>query len=258
MQTTLARERIRPKAKARAPATATTPSYTPILLPPPRPWGFWRNPRRFLRARLRLMFGAPLSRRWSLDRGLPAHRYFVRLFLEEFRDDIAGRCLEFDGRDYLDHFGGKAVTRHDVLHLEEGNPRATIVADIAAPNSIPADSFDCIVCTHVLHMIPDVDAAIREMHRILKPGGVLLTAVPQASWCDEREGELWRFTRLGLHRLISRRFGDDAVATRAYGNSLVAAGEMRGLIADEFTWKELHTHDVNCAVEVCSRAVKAE
>jgi hypothetical protein len=37
---------------------------------------------------------------------------------------------------------------------------------------------------------------------------------------------------------------------------MVAAGEMRGLTADEFTWRELHEHDPRSAVEICSHAVK--
>lgn len=204
-----------------------------------------------------MLRGSPLSERWGLDRGLPAHRYYIKLFFREFSADMCGRCLEFDDRDYLDLFGGDAITRHDVLHLDDSNPRATVVADITRPNSIPDNFYDCIVCTHVLHMIPDFAAAIRGMHRILRPGGVLLCAVPHVSWCDEREGELWRFTRLGLERALGDVFNESNVEARAYGNSLVAAGEMRGLIADEFTWNELHSHDPRSAVEICARAVKA-
>jgi hypothetical protein len=229
---------------------------SPIDLPPPRPGEFWRHPRRFIRSRLRMLFGRSLSSRWGLDRGLPAHRYYISLFLNDCRDDIRGTCLEFDDRNYLDRFGGGKVERFDVLHLDESNPRATVVADITAPNDIPDDTYDCIICTHVLQMIPDMEAAVAGMHRILKPGGVLLCASPHVSWCDESEGELWRFTRLGMQTLLERTFGEGNVRARAFGNSMVAAGEMRGLIADEFTWRELHTHDKSSAVEVCARAVK--
>lgn len=228
----------------------------PIALPSPRGYEFWRHPRRFLTSRIRMMFGRPLSTRWGLDRGLPAHRHYIKMFFREYCGDIHGRCLEFDDRDYTELFGGDAVAKADILHIDDSNPRATVVADLTQPNDLPDDHYDCIICTHVLHMIPDVEAAVRGMHRILKPGGVLLCASPHVSWCDEREGELWRFTRLGMQTLLERTFGKGNVEARAYGNSLVAAGEMRGMIADEFTWKELHTHDPSSAVEVCARAVK--
>lgn len=241
-----------PAARTGVPVSADSP----LNLPGPRACAFWRHPRRFLRARLRMMFGQPLSTRWGLDRGLPAHRYYIQLFFRDYCGDFSGRCLEFDDRDYIDRFGGECVTHCDVLHVDDSNPRATIVADITQPNHIPDNFYDCIVCTHVLQMIPDVEAAIRGLHRILKPGGVLLCASPHVSWCDEREGELWRFTRLGKQTLLERTFGKGNVEARAYGNSLVAAGEMRGMIADEFTWKELHTHDARSAVEICARAVK--
>lgn len=41
---------------------------------------------------------------------------------------------------------------------------------------IPAEdnSFDCIVCTFTLCTIPDVEAALLEMRRVLKPGGQFL------------------------------------------------------------------------------------
>jgi SAM-dependent methyltransferase len=204
-----------------------------------------------------MMFGKPLSMNWAMDRGgLPAHRYYINRFLEEFRGDVRGVCLEFDARNYLDRFGGPNVTTLDVLHLDDSNPRATVVADIARPNSIPDNTYDCIICTHVLHVIEDVGAAIHGLHRILKPGGVLLCAVPHISMVDERFGELWRFTRVGLTRLLARRFGEHNVEVRAYGNSIVAAGELRGLIADEFTWRELHDHSPMAPVEICARAVK--
>jgi SAM-dependent methyltransferase len=247
---------LSPAKRAPAPAVAKRAAQSPIDLPSPRPGEFWRHPRRFIRSRLRLLFGSAISSRWGLDRGLPAHRYYVNLFLTEFAADIRGACLEFDDRNYLDRFGGEDVESIDVLHVDDSNPRATVIADLTAPNDVSDDTYDCIICTHVLHVIPDVPAAIRGLHRILKPGGVLLCAVPHVSAFDEREGELWRFTRLGLEMLLAGPFGIENVDARGYGNTLVAAGEIRGLIADEFTWKELHSHDPWAPVEICARAVK--
>ena len=207
--------------------------------------------------RIVLGFGVkPRSYLWGFDRGLPIHRYYVEQFLQEFSVDIRGRCLEFQEDSYTSRFGRGRFSRLDVLHKDSGNPRATIVADLTHSNNIPGDCFDCIICTHVLHVIYDVDKALLELFRILKPGGVLLVALPGLSMCDPQWHELWRFTPEGLRIKLAKIFGDESVTVRAYGNSLTAAGEVRGLVTHEFTRAELDDHDPRFAVEVCARAVR--
>lgn len=212
---------------------------------------------RVCRSRLRLTVGIhPLSELWGCDRGLAICRYYLEEFLHEFASDIRGHCLEFQDPAYTPRFGGSAVTGLDILHIDDSNPRATIVADLTKPNNIPSDHFDCIVCTHVLHIIFELDKVVSELHRILKPGGVLLVAVPHVSMCDPGYHELWRFTAEGLSSVLAEAFGGENVTVRAYGNSLTAAGQIRGLVVHEFTEAELHVHDSRFAVEVCARAVK--
>jgi SAM-dependent methyltransferase len=207
-------------------------------------------------ARIRIAFGTrPMSQLWATDRGLAVHRYYLAGFLEEFSADMMGRCMEFQEGAYCERYGGSRVSWLEVLHLDDTNSRATIVADITKPTGIPADHFDCIVCTHVLHLIRDLDAAVAELGRILKPGGVLLVAVPGISMAGQGCGELWRFTSEGLAALLLPVFGPD-VTIRAYGNSLTAAAELRGLVAHELSRRELDRHDPRFAVEVCARAIK--
>ena len=200
----------------------------------------------------------PLSVLWGTDRGQPIHRLYVDRFLSEFRADIRGSCLEFQDPMYVTRYGGSAVTSIDILHVDDSNPRATLIADITRPNNLPSNAFDCIVCTHVLHVIYDVRAAVSELYRILKPGGVLLVAVPHVSMVDpELFTEYWRFTPDGLAALLGERFGAPAVTIRAYGNSLATAGDLRGLVSHEFTSDELNVNDQRFALEVGGRAVKA-
>jgi len=124
---------------------------------------------RMPQARLRLAVGvAPLNAPWLQRRGgLPIHRYYLEAFLGEFAADIHGHCLEFQDGSYATRFGGKQVTKLDILHKEAGNPRATIVADLTQPHAIPANTFECIICTHVLHVIRDVDTFVMELKRLL-------------------------------------------------------------------------------------------
>ena len=53
-------------------------------------------------------------------------------------------------------------------------------------------SFDLIVCLSVLHHIPNVSTVVREMHRVLKPGGMVMLREPTHSMGD------WRQPRRGL------------------------------------------------------------
>jgi glycosyltransferase involved in cell wall biosynthesis/SAM-dependent methyltransferase len=209
------------------------------------------------KARIRLGIGVrPLSLLWGSDRGLAIHRYYLGQFLQEFRADVRGHCLDFQQDTYATRIGGRAVSKVDVLHIDDSNPLATIIADLTKPNSIPGNQFDCVICTHVLHIIGELDRAVAELYRILKPGGVLLVAVPQVSMCDPGYHEMWRFTAEGLSFLLAKAFGAENVIVRAYGNSLTTAGEIRGLVSTEFSPSVLDYHDPRFAVEVCARAIK--
>jgi SAM-dependent methyltransferase len=213
---------------------------------------------RIPQARLRLAFGVtPLNAPWVHRRGgLQVHRYYVEAFLGEFAADIHGHCLEFQDGHYATRFGGKQVTKLDILHKEAGNPRATLVADLTQPHAIPENLFECIICTHVLHVIRDVDRFVTALQRLLAPGGVLLLAVPHISPIYPRAHELWRFTPEGLAVVLAKVFPVAQITIRSYGNSLTASGDLRGLVAHEFAKRELQYADESFAVEVCARARK--
>ena len=76
----------------------------------------------------------PLSDTWGTDRGLAIHRYYLERFLAEFAVDIRGHCLEFQNPQYTRRFGCTAVTALDILHIDESNPQATLIADLTQPN----------------------------------------------------------------------------------------------------------------------------
>jgi SAM-dependent methyltransferase len=56
----------------------------------------------------------------------------------------------------------------------------------------PAEEFDLVILWHVLEHVPSPRAMLKEVSRILKPGGVLLVAVPNfGSWEARRSGRAW-------------------------------------------------------------------
>jgi SAM-dependent methyltransferase len=54
---------------------------------------------------------------------------------------------------------------------------ADVVLDLRAA-TMPAASFDAILCSHVLEHVDDDAAAMRELHRLLRPGGWAIVMVP--------------------------------------------------------------------------------
>ncbi|WP_375239040.1 class I SAM-dependent methyltransferase [Aurantibacter sp.] len=58
------------------------------------------------------------------------------------------------------------------------SPLADVKADIC---NLPfkANSYDIILCNHVLEHIPDDKKAMHELYRILKPGGMAILQIPQ-------------------------------------------------------------------------------
>ncbi len=210
-------------------------------------------------ARFRLGNGlSPLSVVSGNERGTPVHRYYIDRFFGEFRADVRGRVLEFQNDQYASRFGGPNIQKLDILHKEGSghSKHATIIADLSRPNNIPSGYYDCIICTRVLHIVKDLPAILSEIRRILRPGGVLLAAVPMTDMIEPWWHELWRFTPEGFAGLVGGTFGSENVQVRAYGNSLLAAAAMRGLTAEEFSRRELDTLDERFAIEVCARAIK--
>jgi hypothetical protein len=200
----------------------------------------------------------PLSTRWGSDRGTPLDRFYIEDFLDDHRSAIRGRVLEVKDSGYTDRFGS-GVEVSDVLDLDAANPRATVVADLAAAHSVPADRYDCFILTQTLQLIYDVHAAIAHAHRILRPGGVLLVTVPCASQVVRGvgAGDFWRFTPQACERLFADCFGPGQVEVRGRGNVLATVAFLMGLAHEELTERELAHDDPLHPLLVTVRAVKA-
>lgn len=201
----------------------------------------------------------PLSDHWGIERGTPIDRHYISRFLHDHRDDIHGHVLEVKDRRYVDTFGSD-VTHVDVLDIDPANTAATIVADLSAADDVPADRFDCIVLTQTLQFVFDVPSAVRHLHRMLRPGGVLLATVPSITRTDRLllDTDYWRFTPSSCRQLFGAAFGARHVDVRSYGNVLAATAFLMGMASEELPQRELHAQDDLFPVLITVRAVKAE
>ena len=201
----------------------------------------------------------PVSRRFGFDRGLPIDRYYIEGFLFRHADDIAGDVLEIADNDYTVRFGGAAVRHSDVLHVNHDNPKATLVGDLAEAPHLPDNGFDCIILTQTLHLIFDTNAALRTLHRILKPGGVLLMTVPGITQVEHgvRGNQwFWTFTDASVRLMLEALFPPSAVDVETHGNVFAAVSFLHGLALHEVSTAALDYRDPAYQVIVAARAVK--
>lgn len=200
----------------------------------------------------------PLSQVWGFDRGIPIDRYYIEKFLGGHRADIKGRTLEIADTQYTVQFG-TGVSQAEVLDIDAANPKATIVADLSISNPAFDDAFDCFILTQTLQFIYDVDAAIAQAHRMLKPGGVLLATVPAVSRiAPEASHDYWRFTVDSCSRIFAHSFGAANISVTCFGNVATCTAFLQGMAFQELTQKQLTTDDAAFPLLICIRAVKAE
>jgi SAM-dependent methyltransferase len=202
----------------------------------------------------------PISSNWGADQGRPIDRYYIEQFLSRWAADVRGFVLEIQEDLYTRRFGGDRVKKLDVLSVAPGNPLATIVADLEDAKNIPDGSYDCIIATQTLQLIYNFDAAIRTMHRTLRPGGVALITVPGISKIarDEIEGwsTQWHFSEQSATKAFSKIFGEENVTAEAQGNVLAAIAFLHGLALSELSERELQHKDRDFPLIIEVRAQK--
>jgi glycosyltransferase involved in cell wall biosynthesis/SAM-dependent methyltransferase len=201
----------------------------------------------------------PISRDFGYDRGNPVDRHYIEDFLSRYAEDIKSRVLEVGDNAYTMQYGGARVTHSDILHVSADNPRATLVGDLAEGDNLPSAVFDCVVLTQTLHLIFDMRKAIATLHRMLKPGGVLLATVPGVSSIDRGQwgpSWYWSLSPAALRRLLEEKFDGASVSVTGYGNVLAAIAFLHGLAEHELTPDELDAYDPQYPMIVAARAVK--
>jgi SAM-dependent methyltransferase len=111
--------------------------------------------------------------------------------------------------------------------LDRGAPEVDVRADLTA-TGLADQSFDAVICSHVLEHIQNDRAAMREMLRLLKPGGIAYIQVPcnqESSVTDEDPSITDPLER-------SRRFGQfDHL--RVYGMDIVDRLRHAGFVIEK-------------------------
>lgn len=239
----------------------------------PRPVRNWINYRRkMVRKRLIFIDGisdwsqlrklTPHRRNFGWGRGECIDRFYIEAFLAAHRGSIRGRVAEIGSDHYTRVFGGSSVEHSDVIDIDERNHRRTITLDLTFTETAPSEAFDCIICTQTLFEIYDYASALNSLHKMLRPGGVLLVTLPgisqsvRGNMLGGAGSDYWRFTSRSAARVFCEVFGQENVEVETYGNVLSAVAFLHGLVQEEVTREELEYHDTDYELIITVKATK--
>ena len=66
------------------------------------------------------------------------------------------------------------------------------------------DSFDDIICTAVLEHLEEPESALREAHRVLRPGGFAIYTIPFFWHLHEEPRDFYRYSKYGITYLFEK------------------------------------------------------
>lgn len=136
---------------------------------------YWQARPKVLR---RFDFDATRAKQGFLARANQAGRRCLQIGVKEDAGAKFGPNWEsvdlYDDRSFIDH-------HYDVRNMGFAN-----------------DTFDAIAAISILEHIPDPWNAIKELHRVLKPGGEIYVTMPMTYPYHESPEDYWRATPEGL------------------------------------------------------------
>ncbi|WP_165778828.1 class I SAM-dependent methyltransferase [Leptospira perolatii] len=142
---------------------------------------------------------------WSifLNPSFPIRRGLFVAF-EEIFPSLQGKILDFGcgERPYEFLLNVKSIGLDvEISGREEVRKLPDIVYD---GKTIPAKDgeFDAVICLEVLEHLPEPSESLREIYRVLKPGGKFVCSVPFFMPEHEAPYDFQRYTYFGLEKLL--------------------------------------------------------
>jgi SAM-dependent methyltransferase len=111
------------------------------------------------------------------------------------------------------------------------NPAAELLGAVEA---IPVEdaSFDLVLCTQVLEHCDDPPQAVRELHRVTRPGGRVLASTHGVQVYHPSPADYWRWTHTGLERLFTQSAQWTSVTVEPAAGTASALAMLLGIYID--------------------------
>jgi SAM-dependent methyltransferase len=143
-----------------------------------------------------------------------ANRYANAVFaeIEAVAPPVGARILDFGAGDgvFFEKFDALGHSVDCVEPDPDFSAQLKAKANAVFSNiyDVPSDTYSFVYTVNVLEHIPNLDDHLKELHRVLKPGGVMFVFVPAFNilWTslDDDVDHIQRFTRRTLSGFLSR------------------------------------------------------
>ena len=200
----------------------------------------------------------PVSRNFGFDRGAAIDRYYIEKFIEAHKDCIHGDVMEIGDLRYTKKYATNIKNSY-TLHVKGWGENA-IKGDFVTGEGIRENMVDCLIFTQTLQHIYDIPSTIKNIYKILKPGGrILMTngVIAQLSLYDYHNwGEYWRFTDQSMRKILCEVFDEDKVTVSSYGNVKTAVAFLLGLCVEDLSETDFEFKDEQYPMVVTAVAEK--
>jgi SAM-dependent methyltransferase len=116
-----------------------------------------------------------------------------------------------------------ATAVSEYVGVDIANPAAELegtVEDIPVPDA----SFDLVLCTQTLEHVADPARAVRELRRVVAPGGRVLASTHGVQVYHPDPDDYWRWTHAGLERLFRENGSWSAVTVKPGAGTAATVG----------------------------------
>ncbi len=135
----------------------------------------------------------------------PALLALERALIPRLRDHAHGKFLDLGcGAMPFRRHVEPQIESYESLDIEKRVPEVTYQMDAHDLTALGTDVYDAVLCTEVLEHVPEPGRVVREIWKILAPGGKVILTVPFLSRLHEEPHDYFRFTKHGLRELLDR------------------------------------------------------
>ena len=129
---------------------------------------------------------------------------YVKWAIERFpfQEPVLDTCAGWEPNYYQPLFPGKKYIKQDMQDFDP--PCIDLICDVADMKPISSESIGLVLNLESLEHVPYPQRAIDEIHRVLRPNGLLILTTVMHFKIHRTPKDYWRFAPDGMEFLLSR------------------------------------------------------